>query len=97
MTETNCRHFTAGVEFSPHWHQRCNGVNRLRLTLLVAQGCVEISHGAEHSDAVMRAVVRDFTETKLFGAGLVGLGTLGTSYHAGVDSVSLIALSLLAV
>jgi hypothetical protein len=37
--------------------------------------------------------VRDFTETKLFG----GLGTFGTSYHAGVDSVSLIALSLLAV
>jgi hypothetical protein len=41
--------------------------------------------------------MRDFAETKFFGAGLVGLGTLGTSYLAGLDSVSLIALSLLTV
>lgn len=41
--------------------------------------------------------MRDFTETKLFGAGCVGLGTLGTSYIAGLDSGSVIALSLMAV
>jgi hypothetical protein len=39
--------------------------------------------------------MRDFTETKLFGAGLVGLSTLGTCYLAGLDSGSVIALSLL--
>jgi hypothetical protein len=41
--------------------------------------------------------MRDFTETKLFGAGCVGLGTLGITYLAGLDSGSLIALSLLAM
>jgi hypothetical protein len=41
--------------------------------------------------------MRDFTETKLFGSGLVGLAALGTCYLAGLDSVSLIALSLLAL
>ncbi len=39
--------------------------------------------------------MRDFTETKLFGAGCVGLATLGTSYVAGLDSEYLIVLSLL--
>jgi hypothetical protein len=39
--------------------------------------------------------MRDLTETKLFGAGFVGLGTLGTFYLAGLDSESLIALSVL--
>lgn len=41
--------------------------------------------------------MRDFTETKLFGAGCVGLGAFGTCYLAGLESVSLIALSLLAM
>jgi hypothetical protein len=41
--------------------------------------------------------MRDFTDTKLFGAGCVGLGTLGTCYLAGLDSESLLALSLLGV
>ena len=41
--------------------------------------------------------MRDYTETKLFGAGCVGLGTLGTCYLAGLDTQSLIALSMLAV
>jgi hypothetical protein len=41
--------------------------------------------------------MRDFTETKLFGAGCVGLGALGTCYLAGLDSESVIALSLLAM
>lgn len=41
--------------------------------------------------------MRDFTETKLFGAGCVGLGTLGTVYIAGLDSELLITLSLLAM
>jgi len=41
--------------------------------------------------------MRDVTETKLFGAGCVGLGTLGTSYLAGLESEYLITLSLLAV
>lgn len=41
--------------------------------------------------------MKDLTETKLFGAGCVGLATLGTSYLAGLDSAYLIALSLLAV
>ena len=41
--------------------------------------------------------MRDFTETKFFGAGCVGLGTLGTCYLAGLDTASLIALSMLAV
>jgi hypothetical protein len=41
--------------------------------------------------------MRDFTETKFFGAGLVGLSTWGTCYLAGLDSVSLIALALLAM
>jgi hypothetical protein len=41
--------------------------------------------------------MRDFTETKLFGAGLVGLSTLGTWYLAGLDGASVIALSLLAM
>jgi hypothetical protein len=43
------------------------------------------------------AAMLDFTETKLFGAGCVGLSTLGTSYIAGLDSGSVIALSLLAL
>jgi hypothetical protein len=41
--------------------------------------------------------MRDFTETKLFGAGCVGLGAVGTCYLAGLDSESVIAFSLLAV
>jgi hypothetical protein len=41
--------------------------------------------------------MRDFAETKLFGAGCVGLGAVGTCYLAGLDSASLIALSLLAM
>jgi hypothetical protein len=41
--------------------------------------------------------MRDFTETKLFGAGLVGLGTLGTCYLASLDSESVIALSVVAM
>jgi hypothetical protein len=41
--------------------------------------------------------MRDFTETKLFGAGLVGLGALGTCYLAGLDNASVIALSLVAI
>jgi hypothetical protein len=41
--------------------------------------------------------MRDFTETKLFGVGCVGLGSLGTFYLTGLDSASLISLSLLAV
>jgi hypothetical protein len=40
--------------------------------------------------------MRDFTDTKLFGAGLVGLGTLGTCFLAGLDNESVIALSLVA-
>jgi len=39
--------------------------------------------------------MRDFTETKLFGAGCVGLATVGTSYLAGMDSGFLITLPLL--
>lgn len=39
--------------------------------------------------------MRDFTETKLFGAGCVALATFATSYVAGLDSEYLIALSLL--
>jgi hypothetical protein len=41
--------------------------------------------------------MRDFTETKLFGAGCVGLGTLATSYIASLDTEYLITLSLLAM
>jgi hypothetical protein len=41
--------------------------------------------------------MRDFTETKLFGAGLVGSGAFGTCYLAGLDVASVLALSLLAV
>jgi hypothetical protein len=41
--------------------------------------------------------MRDFTETKLFGAGLIGLGGLATCYLAGLDGASVIALSLLAM
>jgi hypothetical protein len=41
--------------------------------------------------------MRDFTETKLFGVGCVGLGTLATSYIAGLDTEYLIILSLLAM
>jgi hypothetical protein len=41
--------------------------------------------------------MRDFIETKLFGAGCVGLSTLGTGYIAGIDSAYLIVLSLLAM
>jgi hypothetical protein len=41
--------------------------------------------------------MRNFADTKLFGAGCVGLVTSGTSYLAGLDSEYLITLSLLAV
>jgi hypothetical protein len=41
--------------------------------------------------------MRDFIETKLFGLGCVGLGTLGTFYLTGLDSVSVISVSLLAM
>jgi hypothetical protein len=41
--------------------------------------------------------MRDFIDTKLFGMGFVGLGTLGTCYLAGLDSGSVIALSLMAM
>ena len=41
--------------------------------------------------------MRDFTETKLFGVGCVGVGTLATSYIAGLDTQFLIILSLLAM
>jgi hypothetical protein len=41
--------------------------------------------------------MRGFTETKFFGVGCVGLGTLATSYIAGLDTEYLITLSLLAV
>jgi hypothetical protein len=41
--------------------------------------------------------MRDFTETKLFGMGCVGVGALGTCYLAGLESGSVIALSLLAM
>ena len=41
--------------------------------------------------------MRDFTETKPFGAAFVGLGTLGTLYLAGLDSEPLVALSMLAM
>jgi hypothetical protein len=39
----------------------------------------------------------DFTETKLFGSGCVGLTTLGISYIAGLDTEYLITVSLLAM
>ena len=41
--------------------------------------------------------MRDFFDTKLFGAGCVGLSTLGTCYLADLNTTSLIALPLLAV
>lgn len=41
--------------------------------------------------------MRDFTETKLFGVGCVGVGAVATCYLAGLDSGSLIAFSLLAI
>jgi hypothetical protein len=41
--------------------------------------------------------MRDLTETKLFGAGCVGLATLGTCYIAGLDSEYLVTLPLLAM
>jgi hypothetical protein len=47
--------------------------------------------------ALEGAIMRDFTDTKLFGEGCVGLGGLATCYLAGLDSESVIALSLLAM
>ena len=41
--------------------------------------------------------MRDFTETTPFGAGCIGLATLGISYHLGVDIWSMVALPLLAM
>jgi hypothetical protein len=41
--------------------------------------------------------MRDLTETKLFGAGCVGLTTLGITYIAGLDTEYLITLPLLAM
>jgi hypothetical protein len=41
--------------------------------------------------------MRDFTETKPFGTGCVGLGTLATSYIAGLDIEYLVTLSSLAM
>jgi hypothetical protein len=41
--------------------------------------------------------MRNFIDTKLFGTGCVGLSAVGTCYVAGLDTASLIALSLLAM
>ena len=49
----------------------------------------------ECSFCVEGVTMRDFIETKPFGASCVGLATFGIGYLAGVDTLSLIALSLL--